>query len=300
MIKQFFLTMICAIGLAVQPAQAFEPKSKPITVLVPFAPGGGADQTFRHFEKWASQKHGLTFNPVYKPGADGLIGLNELSKMPKDGYHIGFVTGGTIAVQRMKAPESSVQPLTATRGSIMALFTYSDSEIKTIADIAHPEKIRTLAYGAPGQLMFMEQLLSRNPKIKGKLIPYKGAAPAVQDVIGKHVDVGVTPFTVVKQHADAGTLRILALGTKSVLTDYSKIPTIYSVYPDWQDQDGQVVAVPAGLNQNALKYWNSILSEYVNDKEIRADLIRTYNEVVPFGPKYVEEIVSSAVKAMSK
>jgi tripartite-type tricarboxylate transporter receptor subunit TctC len=299
MIKKVLLSFAIALGV-ITSAQAFDPKAKPITVLVPFAPGGGADQTFRHFEKWASQKHGLTFTPVYKAGADGLIGMTELSRMPKDGYHIGFVTGGTIAVQRMKSPESSVQPLTATRGSIMALFTHADSGINSVADMAHPDKTRTLAYGAPGQLMFMEQLLALNPTIKGKLIPYRGASPAVQDVIGKHVDAGAVPFTVVKQHVDAGTLRLLALGTREVLSEYATVPSIYSLYPNWQDQDGQVVAVPTGLGQDALKFWNTILAEYVNDKENRAELIRTYNEVVPFGPKYVEEIINSAVKAMSK
>jgi tripartite-type tricarboxylate transporter receptor subunit TctC len=299
MIKKVLLSFAIALGV-ITSVHAFDPKSKPITVLVPFAPGGGADQTFRHFEKWASQKHGLTFTPVYKAGADGLIGMTELSKMPKDGYHIGFITGGTIAVQRIKTPESEVHPLTATRGSIMALVTHVDSGINSMADIAHPNKTRTLAYGAPGQLMFMEQLLAVNPKIKGKLSPYKGASPAVQDVIGKHVDIGAVPFTVVKQHVDAGTLRLLALGTREVLPEYAKVPTIYSVYPGWQDQDGQVVGVPKGLNQDALKFWNTILSEYVNDKEIRAELTKTYNEVVPFGPKYVEELVNSAVKAMSK
>jgi tripartite-type tricarboxylate transporter receptor subunit TctC len=299
MIKQFLVSLAISLGV-ITGAQAFDPKAKPITVLIPFAPGGGADQTFRHFEKWASTKHGLTFTPVYKAGADGLIGMTELSRMPKDGYHIGFITGGTVAVQRMKSPEAVVQPLTATRGSIMALVTHADSGINSVADLAHSEKTRTLAYGAPGQLMFFEQLLTMNPKIKGKLIPYKGASPAVQDVIGKHVDAAAVPFIVVKQHVDAGTLRLLALGTREILQEYAKVPTIYSLFPKWQDQDGQVVGVPKGMDPAALKFWNTILSEYVNDKEIRAELVRTYNETVPFGPTYVEEIVSSAIKAMSK
>jgi len=299
MIKKILVSAVIALGL-ITSAHAFDPKSKTITVLIPFAPGGGADQTFRHFEKWAANKHGLTFNPVYKAGADGLIGMTELSRMPKDGYHIGFITAGTVAVQRIKAPEAEVMPLTATRGSIMALFTHPDSGIKSVNDLAVGERTKTMAYGAPGQLMFMEQLLSVNPSIKGRLIPYKGAAPAVQDVIGKHVDVGVVPFTVVKQHIDSGSLVLIAVGSRTTLTEYSKVPTIYSIFPKWQDQDGQVVGVPKGTNSKAVEYWNKILAEYVNDKEIRAELVKQYNEIVPFGPKYVEEIVSSAVKAMSK
>lgn len=188
MFKQFIISLAATLALITGTAQAFDAKQRPITVVIPFAPGGGVDQTFRHFEKWANER-GLTFTVIYKPGAEGLIGMNEIAGMPRDGYHISFGTAGTVAVQRIKNPTADLELITAIKNSITAFITHRDSGINSFTDL-YSVKGLTMAYGAPGQKMTMEQLIEISKgRVNGKLIPYKGGGPVVQDLIGNHVQL---------------------------------------------------------------------------------------------------------------
>ena len=280
-------------------ASAFDAAKQSVSVVIPFAPGGGVDKTFRHFEKWATDKN-LNFTPVYKPGAEGLIGMNEIAGMPKDGYHIGFGTAGTIAVQRIKNSSAELELITGIKNSITAFVTHKDSGITSIKDLEKTDNL-TMAVGAPGQKMNMEQLLDlSNGKIKGKLIPYKGGGPVVQDIIGNHVKLAAVPMQIVKAHIDAGTLKLLAVGTRDRVAGFKDVPTIFEMFPAWKDNDGFAVIMPKGADPVAVKYWTELVKEYMNDKDVQRDFAKDFNESTPFGKVELEKIVDNAVKALGK
>jgi tripartite-type tricarboxylate transporter receptor subunit TctC len=294
-LKILFLSLIFT-----STAHAFDPTAKPITVVIPFAPGGGVDATYRHFEKWASEK-GLKLTVLYKPGAEGLIGMNEIAGMPKDGYHISFGTAATIAVQRIKNPSAEVEPITAIKNSISAIITHKDSGIKSIKDLYKGDKPKTLAFGAPGQKMLVEQIVELSKgKIDATFIPYKGGAPVVQDIAGNHVQIAAPPLLITKSHIDSGTIRLLAVGSSSRLSEYPNVPAISEIFPDWKDYDGFAVILPKGVNQEAVKFWNNILREYMNDKKVQEDFVKEFNEINRFGKAELEKLVINATKALSK
>jgi tripartite-type tricarboxylate transporter receptor subunit TctC len=289
---------LCSATLAFS-ANAFDPASKSISVVIPFAPGGGVDQTFRHFEKWAANKN-IKLNPIYKPGAEGLVGMNEIASMPRDGYHISFGTAGTIAVQRIKNPSAELELITGIKNSITAFITHKDSGIIAIRDLEKVDNL-TLAVGAPGQKMNMEQLLElSNGKIKGKLIPYKGGGPVVQDILGNHVKLGAVPLQIVKSQIDTGTIRLLAVGTRTRVSGFKDTPTIFELFPDWKDNDGFAVIMPKGSDPAAVKFWTALIKDYMDDKEVQRDFVKDFNEPMLFGKTELEKIVNNAVKALSK
>ncbi len=289
---------LCSATLAFS-ANAFDPASKSISVVIPFAPGGGVDQTFRHFEKWAANKN-IKLNPIYKPGAEGLVGMNEIASMPRDGYHISFGTAGTIAVQRIKNPSAELELITGIKNSITAFITHKDSGITAIRDLEKVDNL-TLAVGAPGQKMSMEQLLElSNGKIKGKLIPYKGGGPVVQDVLGNHVKLGAVPLQIVKSQIDVGTIRLLAVGTRTRVSVFKDTPTIFELFPGWKDNDGFAVIMPKGSDPAAVKFWTALIKDYMDDKEVQRDFVKDFNEPMLFGKTELEKIVNNAVKALSK
>lgn len=297
MIKQI-LTLALSLGI-VTAASAFDATSRATTVVIPFAPGGGVDKTFRHFEKWAANKN-INFSPVYKPGAEGLIGMNEIAGMPKDGYHISFGTAGTIAVQRIKNPTAELELITGIKNSITAFVSHKDSGITSIKDLEKVDNL-TLAVGAPGQKMNMEQLLDlSNGKIKGKLIPYKGGGPVVQDIIGNHVKLAAVPMQIVKAHIDAGTLKLIAVGTKNRVSEFKNIPTIFEYFPNWKDNDGFAVVLPKGADAQATKYWSNLIKEYMDSKDVQQDFAKDFNEPLNFGPAELEKVVNNAVQALNK
>lgn len=283
------------------PSQAFDASSQPIKVVIPFAPGGGVDQAFRHFENWAAKKN-IKLVAVYKPGAEGLIGMNEIATMPKDGYHISFATAGTIAVQRLKNPQAELETVTLIRNSVMAFITNKDSGIQSIADLYQGSDQKTLAYGAPGQLMALEQLLSlANGKIKDAiLVSYKGGGPVVNDIAGNHVQFAITPLAITKGLINTGTIRLLAVGSETRLTEYPNIPTISEIFPEWRHIDGFAVVLPKDTDTKAVKFWNTILQEYLSDKEVQADFVKEYTVPTKFGKEELEKRVSDSVESLEK
>lgn len=293
------LTLSLTVFLASN-THAFDPKSKTINVVIPFSPGGGVDATFRHFEKWSTDR-GLKFSVQYKPGAEGLIGMNEVSNMPKDGYNVGFVTAATISVQRLKNPAAEVEPITLIKNSISGFITHKDSGIITIQDLYKGTNAKTLAFGAPGQKMLVEQLVEQSKgKINATLVPYKGGAPVVQDIAGNHVQFAAPPLLIAKPHIDAGTVRLVAVGSRQRLREYPNVPTIFEIFPNWQDYDGFAVALPKGADPLAIKFWTDIMREYMNDKKVQEDFVKEYNEPNRFGKEELEKLVSNSMKALSK
>jgi len=279
-------------------ANAFDPASSPISVVIPFAPGGGVDQTFRHFEKWAANKN-IKLNPIYKPGAEGLIGMNEVSEMPKNGYNIGFVTAATIAVQRLKNPSAEVELITPIKNSIAGFITHRDSGINSIQDLYKGNTPRTLAFGAPGQKMLIEQLVELSKgKIDATLVPYRGGAPVVQDIAGNHVQFAAPPLLIAKPHIDAGTIRLVAVGSKQRLREYPNVPTIFEIFPDWKDYDGFAVVLPKEADPQAVKFWTQIMKEYMNDKKVQEDFVKEYNEPNRFGREELEKLVRNSMRAL--
>jgi tripartite-type tricarboxylate transporter receptor subunit TctC len=295
-----FIKFLLITVLMMSNAYAFDPSSKPITVVIPFAPGGGVDATFRHFEKWALDK-GLKFSPVFKPGAEGLVGMNEIAGMPKDGYHISFGTVGTIATQRSKNPSAELEPITLIKNSISGFITHKNSGLNSIADLYKGDNNKTMAYGAPGQKMLIDQIVDLSKgRIKATLVPYKGGAPVVQDLVGNHVQFAAPPLLIAKSHIDSGTIRLLAVGSKKRLKEFPNVPSIFEIFPDWKDYDGFAVILPKGTDPKAVKFWNDIMKEYINDKRVQEDFVKEFNEPNSFGKEELEKLVANAMKALSK
>lgn len=293
-----YLTPILISFLSIANSYAFDPTAKPITVVIPFSPGGGVDQTFRHFERYAN-KNGLNFVPAYKPGAEGLIGMNEIAGMPKDGYHISFGTVGTVAIQRVRNPAAELDPVTAIRNSVSAYITHPNSGIESIQDLYKGPV--TVGFGAPGQKMLLEKFVEMSKKKPSFIwVPYKGGAPLVQDIAGGHVQFGAPPLLISKAMIDSGKIKLLAVGSSQRLAEYPNVPTTNTIFPGWQDVDAFAFILPKNTNPAAEKFWSQFLKEYMSDKIVQAEFIKEYNELNEFGRGPVEHLIKNAVKALSK
>jgi len=279
---------------------AFDMKAKPIEVIMPFAPGGGVDQAFRHLQKYAAEQ-GIILNGVYKPGADGLIGSTELQKSPNDGYTVAVTTAGVLANYYLKNDNRFVI-VTGIKDSIGAFVTYDGSPYKTIEDVERAvrngENIR-FGYGAPGQHMLLTQWFEFiKPNKEPLMVPYKGGGPVVNDLIGKHLDVAQIPMVVIKQLVDNGKLRLISL-TGAKVEEYN-VPLMENKYKGWDKVDGFVVALPQGTDPQIVKIYSDFMRKYLNDPSVKQDFAKEYSITVPFGPNHIERTIEVAKLKLKK
>jgi tripartite-type tricarboxylate transporter receptor subunit TctC len=288
-----------AAAFTINTAHAFDAHSKPVTVIIPFAPGGGVDQTFRNLQRYASTK-GITLNPVYKPGAEGVIAKRELIGMPEDGFHLSVTTAGVIANYRMTNPDTDVVPITAIRDSIMVFVTHPSSKIDTFDELEKSVKDGkkvSFGFGAPGQRMVLEQFFSfAKPTNTPLLVPYKGGAPVVTDLLGGHVDVAAVPLSIVKNHIDSGKLKLLAIGSRTKIEGLPDVTLIKVKYPKWEDSDAFAVVVEKGTNAAAIKFWSDFIRDYMNDAAIRKEFVSEWTIPAEFGPNAIEKMIEISIK----
>lgn len=293
--------VIAAIAAAftINTAQAFDAYSKPITVVIPFAPGGGVDQTFRNLQKYAASK-GITLNPMYRPGAEGVIAKRELINMPEDGFHLSVTTAGVIANYRITNPETDVVAITAIRDSIMVFVTHPNSNINSFDELEKSVKDGkkiSFGYGAPGQKMVLDQFFSfSKPSSPPLMVPYKGGAPVVADLMGGHIDVAAVPLSIVKNHIDSGKLKLLAVGAKTKIDGLPDVTLVKSKYPKWEDSDAFAIVVEKGTDPNAIKFWSEFMKVYMNDTAVKKEFTAEYTLPTEFGSSAIEKMIELSIK----
>lgn len=300
--KKYLFTFLMIFSITCH-AQ-FNPYKESIKAVIPFVPGGGVDLAFRHFQKYAEDK-GITIVPVYKGGAEGIIGTTEVSDSKPDGLTMSFGTVATIAVHKIKNPNYNFDLVTVIRGSIMTIATHSNSGVNTLDDleklVKDPNHKKTFGYGSPTQKSIWDQYFtlvkaSHTPN----MIPYKGGGPAMQDAIGGHVDFIVVPYSIAKSNIEAGKLKMLAVSIRNPWKEVNDWPNLNKKYPGWQNEDGFMISLPQGTNPAALKFWRDFLNKYMNDPQVKQDFKKEFTEVETFGPEYAQQRISLAIKTYSK
>lgn len=280
------------------------PGQEPVKAVIPFAAGGGVDLAFRNFQKYALAE-GINIVPVFKGGAEGLIGATEVAESKADGMTIGFGTVATAAVHKIKFPDYNFDLVTVIRGSIMTMVTHAGSGVNNLEDlerlVRNPDHKKTFGYGSPSQKAIWEQYLTlARASHTPILVPYKGGGPVMQDAMGGHVDFAVVPYSIARTNIEAGKLKMIAVSIRNPWKEVGAWPNLNKKYPNWQNEDGFMVSLPQGTNPAAVKFWRDLLNKYMSDQQVRQDFIREFTEVEPFGPEYAQQRIGLAVKTYSK
>ena len=227
-----------ASGLALSPqvfAQAAFP-NKPVTLIVPFAPGGNTDLVARTFAVAFSKALGQSVVVDNKGGGGGAIGANLVARGPADGYTLLVAGGGVVAVlpEMIKTPYtlSNFTPLgLVNKSSMVLLARKSETRFKNLKELAAYARSAdgklTAAHSGPGTpnqlaLLQLESLI----KAKFTVVGYKGAGPALVDLIGGQVDVAFDQITGSMQHIKAGTLQALAVVGPTPDPALPEVPTV--------------------------------------------------------------------------
>lgn len=223
--------LIAPLGAAAQ-----EWPSKPIRMIINFAPGSSPDVLGRAVATPLSQALGVPVVVENRTGAGGIVGAEAAAKAPGDGYTLLMASGSTMVIVPSLTPKlpydpnKDLLPVAATARVELFLVVRSDSQFKTFADLqkfarANPGK---LSYGSPGNGSTPHigaEMLKSMAGIFAVHIPYRGSAPALQDLLAGNIDFFMDPG-IAAPHIRSGTLRLLAVGSSKRSFLYPDTPTL--------------------------------------------------------------------------
>lgn len=209
---------------------------KPIRVLVPFPAGGGTDIIAREVTNRVALSTGWTFVIENKPGSGGNLGIDAVAKAPADGYTIGMGQTSNLAINPTLYPRLPYDPLKdlvpigMVASAPLVLATSVASPHKTLADVMSASRAKpgTINFASPGNgtvAHLAGEQFQRAAGIQLTHIPYKGAAQAVNDLIGGQVDLYMASVPCLLGHIRNGKLRPLAVTSAARVADLPQVPT---------------------------------------------------------------------------
>ncbi|WP_313296309.1 tripartite tricarboxylate transporter substrate binding protein [Diaphorobacter sp.] len=258
-----FFPLIAALALGSAHAAGFPEKT--VTIVVPFPPGGSTDMIARAMAQNMGEKLGQPFVVDNKPGATGTIGAAAVKRAPADGYTLMVASLGpyVITPHLMKvAPYDATKDFDYISIPVQApnvLVASPAQSAKTVADVisalkANPGKISFASSGNGSSDHLSAELFWQQSGTKGVHVPYKGGAPAINDLLGGQVDFSFQNVNAVLPHIKAGKLRALAVtGTRRspVLPD---VPTLQEAgVKDADVYSWQGMSAPKGLPADVKK-----------------------------------------------
>ncbi len=214
--------LTAALVASVGPGAAQDYPAKAIRMIVPFPPGGGTDLLSRVVANKLSESLKQPFVIENKPGAGGNIGVDLAAKSAADGYTIVMGQTSNMAVNATLYPKlpydplKDLTPIALVADSPILMVVSAESPYRTLADIiaAAKAKPEAVTFASPGNgtvAHLSSELLQGAAGIKFQHIPYKGAAPAITDLLGGRVDLLMSSVPTLLGHVKGGKLRAIAL-----------------------------------------------------------------------------------------
>lgn len=287
--RHFLRATACACaavaGLTTPWAQAQEfPPKKPVTIVVGFAAGGAADAAARIIGKKLGDNLGVPVIIDNRAGAGGNIAHQYMAKgAPTDGSVLLFGSVGPLAIapHLMKLgydPVKDLAPITMGVNFPNVLVVNAETKIKTFAEFiayakAHPGKLEYASTGAGSASHLAGELMDDMAKIDTVHVPYKGGAPALQDLLGGRVAMYYSTLNTSQPHFQSGKLVPLAVTGTKRMPQLPNIPTIAeSGYPGYSATNWYAFVAPAKVPTAILDRWNTELVKVLKNPDVIAEL----------------------------
>lgn len=260
-------------------AQDFPPK-KPVTLVVGFAAGGAADAAARLIAKKLSENIGQSVIVDNKAGAGGNIAHQQVANGPADGTVLLFGSIGplTIAPHVMKLSYDPFKDLAAVSGGVNfpnVLVAHKGVGVKTLAEFValakkKPGNVYYASTGAGSASHLAGELFNQRAGIEMVHIPYKGGAPALQDLLGERVTSYFSAPPTALPHVESGKLIPLATTGPTRPSYMPNIPTVAeSGYPGFEALNWYAFVAPAKTPASILDRWNTEIVKVLNDAGAR-------------------------------
>ncbi len=288
--------VLALLGFAAGPAAAQDYPTRPIRILVPYAPGGISDIAARIVGAKLSEAWGQQVVVENKPGGNGFIAVGYTARSAPDGYTLVMVTTGDVAINPAlfkDVPydvERDLAPITAVSDAPMVLATNADSPYKTVAEVITAAKARpnvlgvgTPGYGSINQLVL--ESIALNTGTKFVHVPYKGGAPAAQALVAGDIPLGILASSSVAPHVASGRIRVLAVTTAQPSPFNPEWPTLaHEGAGDINASNWTALLAPKGTPQPIIDKLAAKVAEILAMPDVKARFAAGGVATIPSNP----------------
>lgn len=290
-------------------AQAYP--NKPITLVVPQAAGGTNDIVGRLIAPAYGEAIGTSIVVENKPGAGGNIGTQAVARSPKDGYTILLTINSAQAINPALYknpgfdPINDFVPLYYIGATPYVLVTPPGSPYKTLADVVAAAKKNPggVAYASAGNgtiSHLLGAMLNTSAGIDMQHIPYKGVAPAINDVLGGQVPLAFASLPSALNYIKAGKLQAIAISSAKRSSAAPEIPTIAETYPDCVGEVWVAMFAPSGVPADVVSKNQQAMEKVMAKPDVREKLTAQGLDLAPVPPARLGALVKDELAKWAK
>jgi tripartite-type tricarboxylate transporter receptor subunit TctC len=301
-----------AVAFTALPALGDDYPSRPITIIVPFPPGGSSDIVMRLVAHKVSESTKQTIIIENRPGAAGNVAAVAIKNAPPDGYLLMMGHTGTHAINASLYtdlkfdPVKDFQPITALISFNNILVVPAASPAKSAADLVALAKTKPegLSYGSQGVGTgghLLGVLFAKQAGINLVHVPYRGIAPAVTDTVAGRVDLLFASYVSIGGHAEAGRLRMLGIASTERHPKIPDVPTMAEAgYPDVQMGQWFGLFAPAGTPRPIVDKLNAEFVKALRSDEVKDKMLPQVVFVTPTTPEQLGDMVKRDIVRLGK
>jgi tripartite-type tricarboxylate transporter receptor subunit TctC len=292
--------------------QAQDYPNRPIRLVVPFPPGGPNDIIGRVVGQKMQELLGQPIIIDNRPGAGGTLGTDNVAKSEPDGYSIAIASAGALAISTalqekiLYDPLKELAPITLVAKVPEVLVASTTLPVANVRELVARAKAKpgTINYGStgPGSMPHLAgELLRTSAQIDIVHVPYRGAAPAVNDLLGHQVDIIFLDLPVLLPHIQAGAVRPLAVGSRLRVNALPDLPTMSEIgYPQIEADNWYGMVAPARTQHAVVTKLNAAAVAAMRAPEVQAKLSSQGAILVGSKPEEFAAYMESEIRKWAK
>lgn len=257
---------------------------KPVTIVVPFAPGGGTDILARVIADKLGKITRATIIIDNRPGANGLIATQVVERAKPDGHTLMFGSSSTHVIAPLLSADAGA--VDALRRSFVFLAVAADTPlVLAVAGTSSSSSLNDFVKSAASEKTYGTFGVNSSAHLAGSLlasktsarllhVPYKGSAPAVTDLLGGTIDSVILTVAAVRSYIDGKQVRALAVTGRRRVSGLTDVPTLKEMGFDGFENSGWFgLFAPARTTSNVIEYWRSAMNEVMAQETIKLKLV---------------------------
>jgi tripartite-type tricarboxylate transporter receptor subunit TctC len=278
-LAQIMLGLLCIAVFPVGLAMAMYPE-RAVRIVVPFAPGGGTDVIARTLAQEMAKQLGASVVIENKPGAGTIIGTQAVAASAADGYTLlmgtfSHAVNSSLSANLPYDPHRDFAAVALIARSFNLVVVNPKSSIHTIADLiaaakANPDKLSYGTFGVGTSAHLAGELFKDMARVNLTAVPYKGAAPAITDLIGGQIDLMFTTVASAASLVESGQLRAIAMTSAERSPAFPQIPTVAEAgVPGYASESWYGLFAPAGTPADIIDRLNKSAAAAVQSEAFK-------------------------------